>query len=1782
MATRQKILQAQPLEPYTLTDADLGKYLRVRVSFSDRRGFSETRVSRATSTPVGALPNRPATGAPTISRDQAMRQELIASVEGNVITDEDGLPADINGYNYQWRRNDTPDFSGGTPEDITDATNPTYTLTSADLGKYLRVRVSFADQRGFPEMLTSVSTAQINTIHNQPATGAPTISRGPVMPQQLLASVDGVITDADGLPADINDYRYQWQRNGSSDFTDTPEDITGETNASYTLTSADDGMYVRVVVSFTDGRGSEEALPSASIRINSPATGMPSISGIATGTNVLTAVTNTIADDDGLNTFNYQWQRSDDANFASPTNVGSNDAQYTLEDLDAGKYIRVIVSFTDMNNFPENFTAAPRLINSPATGTLSISGTASGTNVLTAVTNTIADDDVLGTFSYQWQRSDDANFASPTNVGSNDAQYTLEDLDAGKYIRVIVSFTDMNGFPESFTSAPRLINSPATGTLSISGVASGTNALTAVTNTIADDDELDTFSYQWQRSDDINFVSSTNVGSNDAQYTLEDLDAGKYIRVIVSFTDMNGFPEAFTAAPRLINTPATGTPSISGTASGTNVLTAVTNTIADDDVLGTFSYQWQRSDDINFVSPTNVGSNDAQYTLEDLDAGKYIRVIVSFTDMNNFPESFTATPRLINSPATGAPSISGTASGTNVLTAVTNTIADDDGLDTFSYQWQRSDDANFVSPTNVGSNNAQYTLEDLDAGKYIRVIVSFTDMNGFSESFTAAPRLINSPATGTLSISGTASGTNALTAVTNDIADDDVLDTFSYQWQRSDDTNFVSPTNVGSNNAQYTLEDLDAGKYIRVIVSFTDMNGFSESFTAAPRLINSPATGTLSISGIATVPNALTAVTNDIADDDVLDTFNYQWQRSDDTNFVSPTNVGSNDAQYTLEDLDAGKYIRVIVSFTDMNGFPESFTATTAQIAARGNTPATGTLTISGIASGTNVLTAVTNTIADDDGLNTFSYQWQRSDDANFANPTNVGSNNAQYTLEGLDAGKYIRVIVSFTDMNGFPESFTAAPRLINSPATGTLSISGIATVPNALTAVTNDIADDDVLDTFNYQWQRSDDTNFVSPTNVGSNDAQYTLEDLDAGKYIRVIVSFTDMNGFPESFTATTAQIAARGNTPATGTLTISGIASGTNVLTAVTNTIADDDGLGTFSYQWQRSDDANFASPTNVGSNNAQYTLEDLDAGKYIRVIVSFTDMNNFPESFTANLADRIAITDLCGRTPQVRDAILGKITRVNDCALVTTMDLNGITGRLSLSNSGLTSLTPGDFADLMNVEMLVVAGVPLGATENNRLTTLPAGVFAGLSAVTELSIRKAMLATLSVDKDAGLTSFSGLESLTMLRLERNNITNADLPEDVFMPLAKTLTTLALQDNGLTAFPTDALRGLPSLSTLNVEKNPDEGSPAFAIPYELVRTDGGTATLATIEVRLPTYVPSTLRGMKATLSIEEGSGTGTLTVGSGAPTTASITVALNTPVTVTATGNSAVVVSATAPATQDPDGVNGMVIGNAEALTLNLNAPPTGAPAITRANTDTGMPAAGQTLMATQGTLDDPNGGTSPVVVTAYEWQRSATETFDSRTSISGANSNAYLLDSADVGSYVRVVVSFTDGANNPEVVASEPFGVPRTDLCGRTEEIQTALIRRIGADNCVVVTTAQLMAISGTLDLSNAGLESLRAGDFANLGGVEILAIDEGNERLMRLPADVFSGLSSVTRLGITKTGLTTIESGAFNGLTVLKSLVLRENSIAVLPEDVFAGLTNLDTLNLGTQQHLHTGC
>ena len=88
----------------------------------------------------------------------------------------------------------------------------------------------------------------------------------------------------------------------------------------------------------------------------------------------------------------------------------------------------------------------------------------------------------------------------------------------------------------------------------------------------------------------------------------------------------------------------------------------------------------------------------------------------------------------VNDPATGAPTISGTAQVGQMLTASTGDIADPDGLPSaFTYQWKRVDADGTSNPTDIGADSSAYTLTAAEEGKKVLVEVSFTDNGGSSE-----------------------------------------------------------------------------------------------------------------------------------------------------------------------------------------------------------------------------------------------------------------------------------------------------------------------------------------------------------------------------------------------------------------------------------------------------------------------------------------------------------------------------------------------------------------------------------------------------------------------------------------------------------------------------------------------------------------------------------------------------------------------------------------------------------------------------------------------------------------------------------------------------------------------------------------------------------------------------------------------------------------------------------------------------------------------------------------
>ena len=127
------------------------------------------------------------------------------------IVDADGL--DDVSFTYQWLADDT---------EIAGATGLTYTVAAADEGKAIKVEVSFTDDVGNDESLTSAATDAVAARPNSLATGAPTISGTVQVGETLTANRSG-IADADGLS------KVQYESSGRcpQDWTESPQNGGG-------------------------------------------------------------------------------------------------------------------------------------------------------------------------------------------------------------------------------------------------------------------------------------------------------------------------------------------------------------------------------------------------------------------------------------------------------------------------------------------------------------------------------------------------------------------------------------------------------------------------------------------------------------------------------------------------------------------------------------------------------------------------------------------------------------------------------------------------------------------------------------------------------------------------------------------------------------------------------------------------------------------------------------------------------------------------------------------------------------------------------------------------------------------------------------------------------------------------------------------------------------------------------------------------------------------------------------------------------------------------------------------------------------------------------------------------------------------------------------------------------------------------------------------------------------------------------------------------------------------
>ena len=1140
--------------------------------------------------------NSLATGAPTIGGIAQVGQTLKADTSG--ISDTDGLTNVA--YSYQWLADDN--VIGG-------ATNTTHTLQAAEAGKVIKVKVTFADEAGYLEYLTSEATAEVAP--NFPATGAPTITGTAEMGETLTADTSGIV-DIDGL--DNVSFSYQWIRSdGTADLNNTAApfqwnptdgtadlDIDGATSATYTITATDVDKAIKLRVDFTDDKGSIESLTSsATVVVPVEAAFTFSIDG--------TTVT---CDSYNVHIVNLPKKECDD-----PSSIDQGASEEIEVEIEIARSVNSQLYKFGFHIYQMEDSTGHYM-------TVEANDLCLGPGLAESASIEVTPNDGTGPFTY----TDDGTIFELCPAGTFQLyvpwyryNYTDQEYEyAGTFRRYffITSDDEVDASIEKVRGITALYPDPPAshGEVQIEGTKQS-----EVLNR-----ELTTFSLSIG-----GLVPDSDAETTDYVVRLKVIgENGPYKEVPWCHVGNVGYSYLLKTVPE------DGRWAMDAHVLGNCLRGSWPDTLQVE--------LFDGSDLTNYSEPIVFhGSHIISYTGELLYPKYGTHEFIAGKDI--------ALGALPNSAATGAPTISGTAQVGETLTADTSGIADEDGLDnaTFSYQWLSSRDTAIP-----GATGSTYTLVSTDLGKIIKVKVTFTDDEGNEESLTSAATAAvadrsNNPATGAPTISGTMQVGQTLTASTSGIADDDGLTnvSYTYQWIANDGT---SDSDIqDATLSTYTLVSDDVGKTIKVKVSFSDdaeneetlTSAATDSVVAAPAS-NTAATGVPTITGTAQLGQTLTADTSEISDADGLTNVNYsfQWLSSRDTEID-----GATSSTYSLQESDEGKVIKVRVTFTDDVGHEESLTSEATVAVAAAPTP----------------LTANSHDVpTDHDGLSVFTFELRFSEEFSLSYKTlrdhaftvTNGTVTRVRRLERPgnirweisvrpDGNRDVTVLLPITTdcatqgaiciadgrmLSRQVELTVSGPAAArpNNTATGAPTISGTAQVGQTLTASTSGISDSDGLTnaTFSYQWLSSRDTEIA-----GATGAAHALVETDEGKAIKVRVSFTDDRGNQETLTsAATGAVAARPNSTARGAPTISGTAQVGQTLTASTSGISDSDGLtnATFSYQWLSSRDTEIA-----GATGAAHALVETDEGKAIKVRVSFTDDRGNQETLTSAATGAVA---------------------------------------------------------------------------------------------------------------------------------------------------------------------------------------------------------------------------------------------------------------------------------------------------------------------------------------------------------------------------------------------------------------------------------------------------------------------------------------------------------------------------------------------------------------------------
>ncbi len=502
------------------------------------------------------------------------------------------------------------------------------------------------------------------------------------------------------------------------------------------------------------------------------------------------------------------------------------------------------------------------------------------------------------------------------------------------------------------------------------------------------------------------------------------------------------------------------------------------------------------------------------------------------------------------------------------ITTLTAT-ATDIGNDPLTYRWYING-----ATTAIEGRSIDYTFTD--NGNY-PVKLEVLDNHGGIATQTVNVTVNNvAPTIGSVTAPNSLTeGSSAQFSAT--ATDPGILDTLTYSWNFSDNTNPVIGQNVNHTFA-------DNGTY-NVVLSVTDKDGAVTNQTTSIKVDNVAPT-IANITKPTTIKEGETVTFSATAiDPGINDTLTYSWSFGDNTQPAIGENVSHAFA-------DNGTY-NVVLTVTDKDG-----AATTQTLVAKVDNVAP--IVVSIVKPNTikeGELATFSATATDPGILDTLTYSWNFGD-----NTQPVTGQNVNHTF--IDNGTY-NLVLTVTDKDGATTTQTVAVKVDNVAPTVVSIAKPTQINEGQAVQFTATATDPGTLDTLTYSWNFGDNTNPVS-----GRDATHTFA--DNGNY-NVVLTVTDKDG-----AATTQTVVAKVDNVAPTIVSIvkpTVIKEGESVTFSATAT--DPGILDTLTYSWNFGDNTNSVTGQNVNhtsADNGNYsvvlTVTDKDGAATTQTVVAKVD--------------------------------------------------------------------------------------------------------------------------------------------------------------------------------------------------------------------------------------------------------------------------------------------------------------------------------------------------------------------------------------------------------------------------------------------------------------------------------------------------------------------------------------------------------------------------------------------